>query len=408
MFAAMRLRRVLSWLLAALAGLLAIAAAGIFRFPVRVVSQDMARTDVKTELRTIQYMGYMRGLKPRQGSVESLNPNGARHFPRGARQALMFAFASVGVLLHAGPSSPSEADSARAIIDAAVEVAGKGNLDSALVLLDSAARRDPHNIDALLWKGNYLTRLERYDDAVRTFDEAIKVRRGSARAWSGRGMVLFSLQRYTEMDSSLAMAIRCDPREPTAHFNRGITYLQLGRYAAAQPSFKKTAAIVAATPESLRSSVQDQCLEQSQRYFRWLEIVLAQMKGTKVPPAAWRPNMDAYPTIVRVSSKNSFLIQLSETSSSEAQRSGSMDLATGPGSKFMFEGSEESPYTYLPRFYMWGGAILNDPDKGFLLDEGTHYRAEVVRGDSLVITTGVIRNWRMMPLTASTRPVHGH
>jgi tetratricopeptide (TPR) repeat protein len=70
--------------------------------------------------------------------------------------------------------------------------------EDVLALIDTAVRTDPSNPQWLVGRGLALSELERHDEALRAFDDAIALRDDYADAWFGKAQLLLSLGRYKE------------------------------------------------------------------------------------------------------------------------------------------------------------------------------------------------------------------
>ncbi len=75
-----------------------------------------------------------------------------------------------------------------------------------------------------------LGKLERYEEALSSYDQAIELTPKYARAWKNRGWVLGKLKRYNEALASCDRAIELDPNYASAWNNRGWVLGKLKRY----------------------------------------------------------------------------------------------------------------------------------------------------------------------------------
>jgi predicted O-linked N-acetylglucosamine transferase (SPINDLY family) len=76
-------------------------------------------------------------------------------------------------------------------------------------------------------RGNALMKLRRLDEALASYDQAIKLRPGYANAYSNRGVTLHELKRLDEALASYDQAIRLRPDSAEAYNNRGLTLQEL-------------------------------------------------------------------------------------------------------------------------------------------------------------------------------------
>ena len=95
--------------------------------------------------------------------------------------------------------------------------------DEALVSFDDALKVQPTHAEALFNRGLTLNELKRLEEAVASFDGALKVRPDSIEALSNRGNVLRELKRYGEALASFDRALKVRPDYAEAFSNLGVT-----------------------------------------------------------------------------------------------------------------------------------------------------------------------------------------
>jgi tetratricopeptide (TPR) repeat protein len=85
--------------------------------------------------------------------------------------------------------------------------------------------------NALVWvsKGNALIKLDKYDEAIKAFDEALDVAPMSATAWSGKGSALQKLGKDDEAIKAFDKALNLDPMSATAWSGKGFVLQKLGK-----------------------------------------------------------------------------------------------------------------------------------------------------------------------------------
>ncbi|MEG4916696.1 tetratricopeptide repeat protein [Microcoleus sp. B7-D4] len=111
--------------------------------------------------------------------------------------------------------------------------------DEALESFDRAIELDPNDLSALVLRGYVLHKLKRYDEALASFDRAIELDANNHLAWAKRGYVLHKLKRYEEALVSYDRAIKLDTNYPWAWANRGSVLYNLKRYDEALASYDK-------------------------------------------------------------------------------------------------------------------------------------------------------------------------
>ncbi|HEY1311446.1 MAG TPA: tetratricopeptide repeat protein, partial [Pseudolabrys sp.] len=109
-----------------------------------------------------------------------------------------------------------------------------------LVSAAMAARKSPQ---ILLNHGLILDALKRYDEAVASFDQALKLKSKYAEAHNNRGATLVTLGRGEEGLESCRKALAIKPDYVEAHYNAGTALRVLGRYEEALKSFDRALAL---------------------------------------------------------------------------------------------------------------------------------------------------------------------
>jgi len=104
-----------------------------------------------------------------------------------------------------------------------------GRLDDALASYDAAIRTAPRSADAQFNRGTALQDLGRFDDALVSYDRALQIKPDLAEAHCNRGTTLQNLGRLDEALASYDAAVRFKPDYAEAHCNRGSALQDLGR-----------------------------------------------------------------------------------------------------------------------------------------------------------------------------------
>jgi predicted O-linked N-acetylglucosamine transferase (SPINDLY family) len=115
----------------------------------------------------------------------------------------------------------------------------RGDLPAALRLVGAALKQRPASPQVLLNHGNVLDAMKRHDEALVSFDEAIRRKSRYAEAHNNRGSSLIALERYEEALDSLRRAIAIKPDYPDAHYNQGNALRLISRYDEAIKSFDR-------------------------------------------------------------------------------------------------------------------------------------------------------------------------
>jgi tetratricopeptide (TPR) repeat protein len=78
--------------------------------------------------------------------------------------------------------------------------------------------------------GGVLAALDRYEEAIASYDQALKIKPDKDEAWYNRGIALDYLGRYEEAIDSFDQALKIKPDKDKAWNNRGVALGYLGRY----------------------------------------------------------------------------------------------------------------------------------------------------------------------------------
>jgi tetratricopeptide (TPR) repeat protein len=119
----------------------------------------------------------------------------------------------------------------------------QGKLEEALESFDLAIRLDPDYGQAFSARGTILFALGRADEALASFDSAILLEPENADGFYNRGFALQTLGRFPEALESYDKAILLDRKAPDAHFNRGNVLFALDRYQEALASHDEAIAV---------------------------------------------------------------------------------------------------------------------------------------------------------------------
>ena len=105
----------------------------------------------------------------------------------------------------------------------------EGNLSDAVTLYDAIIHEKPDLEEAHSNRGVALRDLKRFEDALKSFNEAIGINQDFVEAYNNKGFVLIELGRLTDALISLDRAIHLKPNFPDAHNNKGIALRRMNR-----------------------------------------------------------------------------------------------------------------------------------------------------------------------------------
>ena len=80
-------------------------------------------------------------------------------------------------------------------------------------LIDKVFRFIQQTLSYKFWvqKGNALTKLERYEEAITSYDTTLTINPDNYEAWGNRGLTLYNLGKYEEAIVSYNKAIEINP-----------------------------------------------------------------------------------------------------------------------------------------------------------------------------------------------------
>ena len=111
------------------------------------------------------------------------------------------------------------------------------SLEDIVTLSNQWVEKYPHFLKGWQKLGYSLLRLGRYEEAIASYDQAIKFKPDKDAAWYNRGIALVNLGRYEDAIASYDQAIKFKPDDDAAWYNRGNALDELGRYEDAIASY---------------------------------------------------------------------------------------------------------------------------------------------------------------------------
>ncbi|MBD2593763.1 tetratricopeptide repeat protein [Nostoc spongiaeforme FACHB-130] len=100
-------------------------------------------------------------------------------------------------------------------------------------------RINANNAVELSKQGNTLFELQRYQDALSVYKQAVDIKPDYAQGWNGQGKTLFKLKQYDAALTAYEKAIQIQPDYVDAWSGRGLTLQKLQRYPEAIAAFDK-------------------------------------------------------------------------------------------------------------------------------------------------------------------------
>ncbi|MES2262825.1 MAG: tetratricopeptide repeat protein [Pseudomonadota bacterium] len=137
------------------------------------------------------------------------------------------------------------------LLQQAVALHQRGDLQQAETLYAAVLRREPRNFDALNLMGVLARQGGATEDAIALIRQAIAADPGKAIAHCNLGAVLQDAQRHQEALDSFERALSLQPAYPMALCNRGNALRKLGRLEQALASYDAALALTPVYPEAL-------------------------------------------------------------------------------------------------------------------------------------------------------------
>jgi hypothetical protein len=91
-------------------------------------------------------------------------------------------------------------------------------------------KSEPKNADAWIWLGNVYLVLNRHNDTIDAFRQALRINPENADAWSGLGNVYLVLNRHNDAIDAFRQALRINPEHVNSWNSLGHAYFGLNRH----------------------------------------------------------------------------------------------------------------------------------------------------------------------------------
>ena len=112
---------------------------------------------------------------------------------------------------------------------------------SDVIAANDEAGPEPLSGDGSGWyyRGVTLARMQRFEDALQAYEQAVRADDRNAAAWHYMGITLARLGRHAEALKAYASAIRLDDSNPAIRVNQAVSFTELGCHAQAQAAHDK-------------------------------------------------------------------------------------------------------------------------------------------------------------------------
>jgi tetratricopeptide (TPR) repeat protein len=120
-------------------------------------------------------------------------------------------------------------------------------IEEGMQCVDKLLKMNPHNREALIYKGIALSRMDKNNEALLCLNHVIKLFPRHYNGYMNKGTVLFNLQRYQSALDAFNKSIDLTPDDDDQHcdlyFNQGNCLFSLNRFEEAFKSFKQAASL---------------------------------------------------------------------------------------------------------------------------------------------------------------------
>jgi tetratricopeptide (TPR) repeat protein len=124
-----------------------------------------------------------------------------------------------------------------------VALSQQGNPTEGLRFIDAAMQIEGQSASIYNSRGNVLVALQRFDEAVASYEKAIALKSDFAEPFCNRGTALQELKRFDEALASYDKAIALTPDYAEAFYNRGLGLQRLKRFDEALASYDQAIAV---------------------------------------------------------------------------------------------------------------------------------------------------------------------
>jgi tetratricopeptide (TPR) repeat protein len=110
-------------------------------------------------------------------------------------------------------------------------ISSLSDLDVGVILdiYEKILENGPDNVYAWTWKGNILSNLARFEEAIRCYDKALEINKNYALAQTNKGNALSSLGKYEEAIRCYDKALEINKNYALAQTNKDILIDRLGK-----------------------------------------------------------------------------------------------------------------------------------------------------------------------------------
>jgi predicted Zn-dependent protease len=257
-----------------------------------------------------------------------------------------------------------------------------GKVTEAIQSLKKWIANDPTSDEAWLYLAHASARLADQKAKLACWDEMIKAQPSSAFARLFKAMALYGLEQLPEAEAELTAATSLGLKEPLIWAYVFKMHIDWGQYEKAKADYLKYEALGG-------HKLSDKWVKDYDLYRQALE---RQFRGINLPPPDWQMPSD-FLIDSGVKELNGFWLEAMFSQGVDA-KSILGGYTSQSSARYKFEGSDQSPFEYAPGLYIWDAVLIQTPEYGVLLANGSRLKwVSIVEGVTK-IRRGIIKGWK--------------
>jgi len=121
-----------------------------------------------------------------------------------------------------------------------IDLMANEKLDDAVRSFELAIRIDPNYVDAWIKKGYALFHLSEYPIAISSYDRALDIDINNSEAWNLKGLAYYKMKNYDQAIRSCEKAIDIDPNDAMSWYNKACYLTLVGRVNEGMDALKRS------------------------------------------------------------------------------------------------------------------------------------------------------------------------
>jgi tetratricopeptide (TPR) repeat protein len=121
-----------------------------------------------------------------------------------------------------------------------IDLMANEKLDDAVRSFELAIRIDPNYVDAWIKKGYALFHLSEYPIAISSYDRALEIDINNSEAWNLKGLAYYKMKNYDQAIRSCEKAIDIDPNDAMSWYNKACYLTLVGKVDEGMDALKRS------------------------------------------------------------------------------------------------------------------------------------------------------------------------